>query len=83
MTGWYKGEHDPYVFHWSWTAGRADKLKYARQTGMWFVKDECDLDHINDPANAATIGGCCLAAVPDRPDTEGKGGPPPRAGAAT
>lgn len=32
----------PYIFHWSWTAGKSEKLKYSIETGMWYLKSKCN-----------------------------------------
>jgi hypothetical protein len=35
------GTWKPYIFHMSWTEGKADKIFYWRQIGQWYVKDQC------------------------------------------
>ena len=60
-----KGEVEPYIFHQSWTDNKGDKIKYLRQMGHWYLKDECQ----NVPKNEILqeIGkilnnkDCCLA----------------------
>jgi hypothetical protein len=35
------GTSIPYIFHMSWTEGKADKILYMRQMGQWYVKEQC------------------------------------------
>ena len=52
--------YNPYLFHWSWTAGKVEKLKYSRETGTWYLKDRCDEKAINSNAgNPSFLKGCC------------------------
>mmetsp|Transcript_66857 Transcript_66857/g.151041 ORF Transcript_66857/g.151041 Transcript_66857/m.151041 type:complete len:151 (-) Transcript_66857:61-513(-) len=57
----------PYVFHWSWTAGKGEKLKYSLETGTWYLGPQCGersiRAHAGDPA---FLGGCCLAPDEDQ-----------------
>ena len=53
----------PYVFHWSWTAGKHEKLAYSKETGMWYLQDKCDEAAIrNQVDDASYLLGCCAAA---------------------
>lgn len=56
MRNFVAGKSDPYIFHMSWTLNKIDKLKYLKQMGMWFVKDECAGE---TDAGDDVIGGCC------------------------
>ncbi|KAL7543831.1 hypothetical protein ACHAWF_007465, partial [Thalassiosira exigua] len=35
------GKTNAYIFHMSWTKNKDDKLKFFRQMGEWYLKDEC------------------------------------------
>jgi hypothetical protein len=51
----------PYVFHWSWTAGKTEKLKYSVETGMWYLQPECKEKQIrSNQNNADYLNECCL-----------------------
>jgi len=53
----------PYVFHWSWTAGKHEKLAYSKETGMWYLQETCDEAAIRSQVDDATyLVGCCAAA---------------------
>ena len=43
MSAIREGTVRPYNFHMCWTAGKADKLIYFKESAMWFVKDSCEL----------------------------------------
>jgi hypothetical protein len=58
MRNFVAGKSDPYIFHMSWTANKNDKLKYLKQMGMWYVKDDCV--GRSDVENGVS-GGCCSA----------------------
>ena len=57
-----RGVARPAVFHWAWTEGRKDKLRFARETNTWHVKPECDVDHVAsrryEPSDLKDA--CCL-----------------------
>ena len=36
-------EFEPYCFHMCWTAGKADKLKFLKQDGLWYLEESCAL----------------------------------------
>ena len=49
-----------YVFHWSWTAGKHEKLKYSKETGMWYLASHCkEADIRRNIDNAGFLKGCC------------------------
>ena len=37
-------EFEPYCFHMCWTAGKADKLKFLKQDGLWYLEESCVLE---------------------------------------
>lgn len=37
-----KGSIKPYNFHMCWTSNKQDKVKYFKNTGMWFLSDKCE-----------------------------------------
>jgi hypothetical protein len=61
--------HEPYVFHMSWTDGKAHKIQYFQQMGQWHVNDEC-VDKTFDEIVAGslraktTIPVHCCSSVP-------------------
>jgi hypothetical protein len=64
---WY-GTRQPYVFHWSWTEGKVEKLKYSRETGMWYLKGECTDKTLQEKSsNEAYLRGCCILGDGGRP----------------
>ena len=73
------GSHLPYVFHWSWTSGKAEKLQFARETGMWLVRDECAAGGEDElrrralakPLGMQAYGTAAAAAATDVPPTAG------------
>ncbi len=55
----------PVLFHWSWTAGKAEKLKFNLETGMWYLRAQCDEGAIRArAADREFLAGCCAAPVP-------------------
>lgn len=55
-----RGIARPSVFHWAWTAGRKDKLRFARETNTWHLREECGADFVADAADpAALLDECC------------------------
>ena len=57
---WY-GKRHPFVFHWSWTEGKVEKLKYSRETGMWYLKKECtDKSLQAKSSDEDYLNGCCI-----------------------
>ena len=51
----------PYMFHWSWTAGKSEKLSYSKEMGMWYLKDTCTEKNIRkNNENTEYINECCL-----------------------
>ena len=58
----------PFVFHWSWTAGKHEKLKYSVETGMWYLNPQCNeksiRGHLDDPDY---LVGCCKAGIDKHP----------------
>lgn len=66
----------PFVFHWSWTAGKHEKLAYSKETGMWYLRDTmCDERAIRSQvSDAAYLLGCC-AAPPSTDAVAEKGTP--------
>ena len=64
---WY-GTRQPYVFHWSWTEGKVEKLKYSRETGMWYLNGECTDKTLQEKSsNEAYLRGCCILGDGGRP----------------
>ena len=58
--------HGSYIFHWSWTAGKVGKLKYSRETGMWYLQDHCDEKAIQKNSGMPSfLEGSCRAKDPD------------------
>ena len=54
----------PFVFHWSWTAGKSEKLAYSKETGMWYLRSECSAvtsRKIN--SNSNYLIDCCIVPV--------------------
>lgn len=41
MKDMVQGKVHPYIFHMSWTENKDNKLKYFRQLGEWYLKDQC------------------------------------------
>lgn len=77
MEGMRNETHLPYVFHWSWTSGKDEKLKFARETGMWLLGDGWDVEglasaakrwhvttHTTPGAARAPLDCCAAAAAP-------------------
>jgi len=62
MTKFIKGETQSYIFHMCWTLNKDDKVKYMRQMGMWYVRDECIGE--NAAANHGDAAARCCAAEP-------------------
>lgn len=51
----------PYMFHWSWTAGKSEKLKYSLETGMWYLKSQCNEKAIRSHKDDAEyLESCCM-----------------------
>lgn len=59
MRSFVAGKSDPYIFHMCWTLNKDDKLKYLKQMGMWYVKNDCVGG--DDAGNKDGSGGCCSA----------------------
>ena len=60
-----RGVERPAVFHWAWTASRADKLRFARETNTWHVRDSCDAAAVAALASGAKLlADCCLRPEP-------------------
>lgn len=55
-----KGEADPYIFHMSWTQNKGTKLKFFKQIGEWYVKEECVEKIASDVIKVASDGGAPL-----------------------
>ena len=56
------GTVHPYIFHWSWTAGKEEKLRYAKQTGMWYLSERCGSVHLASEVlkmSHKELKGCC------------------------
>ena len=41
MKHWITGSTKPYIFHMSWTRNKDEKIRYYKQMGEWYTKDEC------------------------------------------
>jgi len=59
-----KGEFIPWIFHMSWTKNKSFKLEYMKQSGYWYVKDQCedkDVDTIEKFMGEASnfLSTCC------------------------
>lgn len=54
----------PYLFHWSWTAGKHEKLAYSKETGMWYLRDACDEAAIRGQVDDASYLLDCCAPPP-------------------
>jgi Nucleotide-diphospho-sugar transferase len=37
----FAGKKHPILFHMSWTNDKTDKIKFMKQSNMWFVQDQC------------------------------------------
>jgi len=48
------GQHDSYVFHMCWTTNKVEKIKYLKDLGFWYVKDECTPDALIESPTLAT-----------------------------
>lgn len=74
MEEFVQNKKKPSVFHMCWTANKKDKLKYMKQTGIWFLTDTCDEGWLRGTGQRAGAGGlraCCDAgAVAWRPGGE-------------
>lgn len=61
--------HEPYVFHMSWTSGKAHKIQYFQQMGQWYVNEAC-IDKTFEEIVAGvssdnkSISAHCCASVP-------------------
>eukprot|EP00622_Pseudochattonella_farcimen_P006532 FR742355.1.p1 GENE.FR742355.1~~FR742355.1.p1 ORF type:complete len:275 (+),score=24.41 FR742355.1:109-825(+) len=56
----------PYLFHWSWTAGKTEKIKYSLETGMWYLRDTCTEASIKKNAGSSSfLNECCRAPNPN------------------
>ena len=42
-----------------WTAGKADKLKFLKQDGLWYLEESCALKNL-DADDAASVRRCGL-----------------------
>uniref|UniRef100_A0A7S2RSG6 Nucleotide-diphospho-sugar transferase domain-containing protein n=1 Tax=Rhizochromulina marina TaxID=1034831 RepID=A0A7S2RSG6_9STRA len=52
----------PYLFHWSWTAGKHEKIKYSLETGMWYLHGVCTEARLREHRNNVTfLHGCCIS----------------------
>jgi len=62
-----KGEIVPHIFHMSWTTNKINKVKYFKQMGEWYMKDQC-VQHTQDDilgqggvhVSGELINSCCL-----------------------
>ena len=54
-------EFEPYCFHMCWTAGKADKLKFLKQDGLWYLEESCALKNL-DADDAASVKRCGLGS---------------------
>ena len=52
-------EFEPYCFHMCWTAGKADKLKFLKQDGLWYLEESCALKNL-DADDAVSVKRCGL-----------------------
>ena len=56
-----RGVARPAVFHWAWTSGRDDKLRFARETNTWHLDATCDAAYVaNVGEPAALLADCCV-----------------------
>lgn len=44
----YKGKHDPYIFHMSWTENKHNKILFYRQLDQWYLQDKCMDTKVSD-----------------------------------
>lgn len=62
-----KGEITPIIFHMSWTMNKDNKIKYLKQMGEWYYKDQCiekTVENILGEGHTeigALSSECCLA----------------------
>ena len=63
-------EFEPYCFHMCWTAGKADKLKFLKQDGLWYLEESCALKNL-DADDAA--GPACGVGLGRAPSSGGSG----------
>lgn len=43
----------PYHFHMCWTSNKEDKLKYFKNTAMWYVQESCEHEAVRPHGNVA------------------------------
>jgi hypothetical protein len=58
------GSAKPYVFHMCWTKNKDDKIKYLKESKLWFLPDECSLAYlIANVNNALELSKCDSSTV--------------------
>ena len=46
MKGMKEGKIVPYHYHMCWTTNKGDKLRYFKNTRMWYLTDQCEHDGV-------------------------------------
>ena len=50
----------PFLFHWSWTEGKHEKLRYSKETGTWYLLPACNEKFIRGHlTNSSVLNACC------------------------
>ena len=44
------GTVNPYHFHMCWTSHKRDKIKYFKETNMWYLQDKCYIQNLWPPS---------------------------------
>lgn len=56
------GDVKPYIFHMFWTDGKVTKVKFLKQLGEWYVREECTEKSLTtDAKNFSASSQCCSA----------------------
>lgn len=53
------GEATPWIFHMHWTGNKMMKVKYFKQSGMWYLKEECIEEWTIAEKNISLVDACC------------------------
>jgi len=53
-----KGTYVPWLFHMSWTKNKDNKLKFFKQMGLWYLKEQCEV-YENISQNTNMMEQCC------------------------
>lgn len=61
MRAFFADQVHPYLFHMSWTKNKDNKLLFLKQSGMWYVQDECVAKKPSEISSHDMATACCAA----------------------